>query len=41
MTGLHLGAYFGMEETIQALLLRGHDPDVRDSHDRSPLWYAT
>ncbi|KAL7804902.1 ankyrin repeat-containing domain protein [Trichoderma aethiopicum] len=39
MTGLHLAAYFGLEETVRALSA-SHDPDVRDSEGRTPLWYA-
>ncbi|PTB81794.1 purine and uridine phosphorylase [Trichoderma longibrachiatum ATCC 18648] len=39
MKGLHLAAYFGLEETVRALVA-SHDPDAEDSHHRTPLWYA-
>ena len=40
MTGLHLGAYFGLGLAVRGLLLRGHEPDPKDSYGRTPLSYA-
>ena len=40
LTGVHLAAYFGLREVIIALLKNGHDPDSKDSSDRTPLSYA-
>jgi hypothetical protein len=40
MTGLHLAAYFGLSEAMIALLKHGHEPDSKDSYDRTPLSYA-
>ena len=40
MTGVHLAAYFGLTEVIMALLKNGHNPNVNDTYDRSPLWWA-
>ncbi|EXK79028.1 hypothetical protein FOQG_16321 [Fusarium oxysporum f. sp. raphani 54005] len=40
MTGLHLTAYFGSIEAVQALLQNGVDPDPKDSYQRTPLWLA-
>jgi hypothetical protein len=40
MTGLHLAAYFGIQEAVKFLL--GHDkrPDLTDSYGRTPLSWA-
>jgi hypothetical protein len=40
MTGVHLAAYFGLTGVIMALLEDRHNPDVKDTSDRSPLWWA-
>jgi ankyrin repeat protein len=40
MTGLHLGAYFGLKETIESLLMTSRDPDLEDSFGRTPLSWA-
>ncbi|KAF2175872.1 hypothetical protein K469DRAFT_763229 [Zopfia rhizophila CBS 207.26] len=40
ITGVHLAAYFGLEEIIMALLKKGHYPDVKDSSGRTPLSWA-
>jgi ankyrin repeat protein len=41
ITGLHLTAYFGLKETIIALLKDGHNPDIKDAEGRTPLaWSA-
>lgn len=40
MTGLHLAAYFGLGEAAKALLNLGHDPNSKDSYDRTPLSWA-
>jgi ankyrin repeat protein len=40
MTGLHLGAYFGLKETIESLLMTSSDPDLEDSFGRTPLSWA-
>ena len=40
MTGVHLAAYFGLTGVIMALLKNRHNPDVKDTRDRSPLWWA-
>ncbi|KAI1849949.1 hypothetical protein JX266_004328 [Neoarthrinium moseri] len=39
VTALHLSALFGLSTTMD-ILLRTHDPDVKDSELRSPLYYA-
>jgi ankyrin repeat protein len=39
-TGMHLAAYFQLDEAIPTLLLKGHDPDARDSLGQTPLSYA-
>ena len=41
LTGLHLAAFFGLDEVIDALLTRGHSPDLKDSCGRTPLSWAT
>jgi ankyrin repeat protein len=38
--GAHLAASFGLRDTLVALLKNGHDPDIKDSHGRTPLWIA-
>lgn len=40
LTGLHLAAYFGLEEATSCLLAN-HDVDPKDSWARTPLWYAS
>ncbi|PNP57730.1 hypothetical protein FNYG_15198 [Fusarium nygamai] len=40
MAGLHLAAYFGLDEAGSTLLTGGHSPDLRDSYCRTPLSYA-
>jgi ankyrin repeat protein len=40
MIGLHLGAYFGIRETIESLLMTSSDPDLEDSFGRTPLSWA-
>ena len=40
MTGIHLAAYFGLSETMTALLSNGYDPDVKDTNSRTPLSWA-
>jgi hypothetical protein len=40
MTGVHLAAYFGLTGVIMALLKNRHNPDVKDTYDRSPLSWA-
>ena len=40
MTGVHLAAYFGLDNIIIALLKRGVDPDPIDSYGWTPLSYA-
>ncbi|KAL7815650.1 hypothetical protein V8C26DRAFT_429458 [Trichoderma gracile] len=39
MTGLHLAAFFGLEEAVRSLLA-SHWPDVKDGYERTPLSYA-
>ncbi|RYP68408.1 hypothetical protein DL771_006672 [Monosporascus sp. 5C6A] len=39
MTGLHLAAYFGLEEAVKAIVGK-YDLDVKDSYGRTPLSYA-
>lgn len=38
-SGLHLAAYFGIEKAVAALL-NSNDPDLKDSHNRTPLSWA-
>jgi hypothetical protein len=40
MTGVHLAAYFGLTGVIMALLKNRHNPDIKDTYDRSPLSWA-
>src|SRR5436305_14807866 len=40
MTGVHLAAYFGLTGAIMALLKNRHNPDVKDTYGRTPLWRA-
>ncbi|XDG04305.1 hypothetical protein ABKA04_003920 [Annulohypoxylon sp. FPYF3050] len=40
MTGVHLAAYFGLRDTVAALLKNGNEPDSPDTHHRTPLSYA-
>ena len=39
--GMHLGAYFGLNDNIMVRLLEEKDPDSKDSMGRTPLSYAT
>ncbi|TRX97935.1 hypothetical protein FHL15_001145 [Xylaria flabelliformis] len=39
-TGMHLAAYFGLQDVIVALLAAGNEPDLKDTHGRTPLSYA-
>jgi ankyrin repeat protein len=39
-TGVHLAAYFQLDEAIEALLLKGHSLGPRDSLGQTPLSYA-
>ncbi|KAE8417808.1 hypothetical protein BDV36DRAFT_283421 [Aspergillus pseudocaelatus] len=41
VTGLHLAAYFGIEEAVKTLLQKQAKPDASDSYDRTPLSYAS
>jgi ankyrin repeat protein len=40
MIGVHLAAYFGLEDAMIAILKNGHDPDIKDTYGRTPLWWA-
>ena len=40
MTGVHLAAYFGLKEALEAVRSSRRDPDPTDSHGRTPLSYA-
>ena len=40
MTGLHLAAYFGVNEAANTLLTHGQSADLKDSYGRTPLSYA-
>lgn len=40
ITGVHLAAYFGLEETIERLLERGHEPNTKSGDGDTPLSYA-
>ncbi|KAL7819527.1 hypothetical protein V8C44DRAFT_318370 [Trichoderma aethiopicum] len=40
VTGLHLAVHFGLEKTVKDLLRDTFDPDVTDSHGRTPLSWA-
>jgi ankyrin repeat protein len=40
MTGVHVAAYFGLEEVIKALLRNGHELESRDNNGRTPLSWA-
>ncbi|GAW25117.1 putative ankyrin repeat protein [Rosellinia necatrix] len=39
-SGLHLAAYFGLDNTVRALISRGHRPDKVDALNRTPLSWA-
>ncbi len=39
MTGLHLSAYFGVDDAVQ-FLLDGNNPNPKDSYNRTPLSWA-
>ncbi|KAI0126620.1 ankyrin repeat-containing domain protein [Xylariales sp. AK1849] len=39
-TGLHLAAYFGLEEVAEAIMNTTYDSDVVDTCDETPLLYA-
>ncbi|KAK6501953.1 hypothetical protein TWF481_009771 [Arthrobotrys musiformis] len=40
VTCLHLASYFGLWEVVRTLLLGGCKPDVKDTHDQTPLLLA-
>ncbi|RYP67004.1 hypothetical protein DL771_007500 [Monosporascus sp. 5C6A] len=40
MTGLHLAAYFGIEEAVKALLEKRVETDAMDTYGMTPLSYA-
>jgi ankyrin repeat protein len=40
VTGVHLAAYFGLTGVIMALLKKRHNPDVKDTYNRTPLSWA-
>ncbi|KAH0555888.1 hypothetical protein GP486_006166 [Trichoglossum hirsutum] len=40
MTGLHLAAYFGVEEAVRALLQKKVEADAKDTYDQTPLSWA-
>lgn len=40
VTGLHLVAYFGVQEAVQILFRQSENVDVCDSRDQTPLWWA-
>ena len=40
MTGLHLAAYFGVKEAMNALLKKGADADSKGDDGRTPMLYA-
>ncbi|KAI1426617.1 ankyrin repeat-containing domain protein [Xylaria sp. FL1777] len=40
ITGMHLAAYFGLQDILVALLSLGNEPDIKDTHGRTPLSYA-
>jgi ankyrin repeat protein len=40
MTGLHLAAYFGIDDAVKVLLGAFHYACFKDSYDRTPLWWA-
>ncbi|KAI0549032.1 ankyrin repeat-containing domain protein [Xylaria curta] len=40
LTGMHLAAYFGLQDMVVALLAAGNEPDLKDTHGRTPLSYA-
>jgi len=40
MKGVHLAAYFGLSNIMDALLRNGHDPDFVDTSSRTPLLWA-
>src|SRR5206468_3952589 len=39
ITGVHLAAYFGLENATR-LLQGSYNLDLKDSYGRTPLWYA-
>jgi ankyrin repeat protein len=40
LTGVHLAAYFELNEAILALLKNGHHPDSKDNYGQTPLSWA-
>jgi hypothetical protein len=40
MTAIHLAAYFGLDEVVNAMIKRGHKPGLKDTHGRTPLSWA-
>ncbi|KIX02772.1 uncharacterized protein Z518_08714 [Rhinocladiella mackenziei CBS 650.93] len=41
VTGVHLGAWFGLGEVVAMLLEDGHGPDCKSSYGRTPLSWAS
>lgn len=40
LAGLHVASFFGMKDAIAALILKGHDPNAKDTWARTPLSWA-
>jgi ankyrin repeat protein len=40
ITGLHVAGYFGVSKATDTLLELGHPPNLKDTYNRTPLWYA-
>jgi ankyrin repeat protein len=40
VTGMHLAAYFGMDELIKFLLMHEYSPHPKDSHGQTPIVWA-
>jgi ankyrin repeat protein len=38
--GVHLAAFFGLDEALLRLIAGGANPRLKDTWDRTPLWYA-
>jgi ankyrin repeat protein len=38
--GIHLAVFFGLNKIVAILLEDGYDPDVKDSHGKTPLMWA-
>ena len=41
MSGIHVAAYYGLRESIFVLLNNGHNINLRDTWNRTPLMWAT